>query len=172
MADLPVRLDESRSAVLAKGDDLVLTSGIVATDPEKHAMPRIPDSVILSLDMRSLSAKTPGGMGALLRAAMRQGERERKVRFEPDEEMRVEPAPCASGLVPGLSQAMRRAGREPLVMASGGGHDAAVFAGAGIAAATDVVCNRNGTRNPDEAVELPDFLAATDIAAALPVETP
>src|SRR5690606_6456148 len=70
MADLLVRLDESWSTILAKGDDLVLTSGIVATDPAKHAMSRIPDLVSFSLDIRSQSARTLDEMRMLLRAEM------------------------------------------------------------------------------------------------------
>lgn len=163
MADLLVRIDESWSTILAKGDDLVFTSGIVATDPEKHGMSRIPDSVCFSLDIRSQSAETLDEMRTLLKAEMRQVERDRKVRFALDEELRVEPALCDPGLVAGLSDAMRRAGQEPFVMPSGGGHDAAIFSAAGIPSAMVFVRNRNGSHNPDEAMDLDDFLAATDI---------
>jgi beta-ureidopropionase / N-carbamoyl-L-amino-acid hydrolase len=58
MADLLVRLDESWQTILNKGADLVLTSGIVGTDPQKHAMTRIPDSIAFSLDIRSQSTET------------------------------------------------------------------------------------------------------------------
>ncbi|MCT8998226.1 Zn-dependent hydrolase [Chelativorans intermedius] len=172
MADLLVRLDESWATILAKGDDLVLTSGIVATDPEKHAMSRIPDSVSFSLDIRSQSARTLDEMRDLLRAEMRQIERDRKVRFELDEEMRVEPALCDSVLVERLLRAMGRSGQEPFVMSSGGGHDAAVFAGAGVPSAMVFVRNQNGSHNPQEAMELADFLAATDIVHEFLTEAP
>ena len=58
---------------------------------------------------------------------------------------------------------MNRVGQEPFVMPSGGGHDAAVFAAAGVPSAMVFVRNRNGSHNPHEAMELDDFLAATDI---------
>lgn len=163
LADLLVRLDESWTTILNKGDDLVVTSGIVATDPEKHAMSRIPDSVRFSLDIRSQSAETLDDMRRLLKAEMRQVERERKVRFEVDPELRVEPALCDPLIVEGLKTAMQRAGQEPFVMASGGGHDAAVFAGAGVPAGMVFVRNQNGSHNPQEAMELDDFLRAADI---------
>lgn len=163
MADLFVRLDESWSTILNKGDDLVLTSGMVATDAAKHAMSRIPDSITFSLDMRSQSARTLDEMRALLAAEMRQVEKDRKVRFELDEEMRVEPAICDPDMVEGLKEAMIRAGQTPFVMASGGGHDAAVFSAAGVPSAMVFVRNRNGSHNPDEAMDLADFVAATDI---------
>lgn len=163
LADLLVRLDDSWTTILNKGDDLVLTSGVVMTDPDKHAMSRIPDSVSFSLDVRSQSKKTLDDMRKLLKTEMRQVEKERKVRFEMDEEMTVEPAICDPELVDGLKAAMKRVGQEPFVMPSGGGHDAAVFAEAGVPSAMVFVRNRNGSHNPDEAMELTDFVAATDI---------
>jgi N-carbamoyl-L-amino-acid hydrolase len=163
MADLLVRLDESWSTILNMGDDLVLTSGMVGTDPERHAMSKIPEEVSFSLDIRSQSPRTLDDMRRLLAAEMQQVEKDRKVRFELDEEMRVEPAMCDPELVEGLKAAMARVGQEPFVMPSGGGHDAAVFSAAGVPSAMVFVRNSNGSHNPQEAMELADFIAATDI---------
>jgi beta-ureidopropionase / N-carbamoyl-L-amino-acid hydrolase len=163
MADLLVRLDESWQTILNKGADLVLTSGIVGTDPQKHAMTRIPDSIGFSLDIRSQSAETLDQMRLLLKTEMRQVEHDRKVRFVCDREMRVEPALCDPQLVEALRAAMARTGLEPFVMPSGGGHDAAVFAAAGVPSAMVFVRNRDGSHNPNEAMDLPDFMAAVDI---------
>lgn len=163
MADLLVRLDESWQTILNKGADLVLTSGIVGTDPQKHAMTRIPDSIGFSLDIRSQSPETLDQMNTLLATEMRQVESDRKVRFVRDKQMRVEPALCDPKLVDALMAAMGRTGLEPFVMPSGGGHDAAVFAAAGVPSAMVFVRNRNGSHNPDEAMDLPDFMAAVDI---------
>lgn len=163
MADLLVRLDESWSTVLNKGDDLVLTTGVVATDPSRHALSRIPDRVDFSLDIRSQSDKTLDEMRDLLTSEMAQVEKDRKVRFVLDEEMRVEPALCDPGVVKGLMEAMKRTGQEPFLMPSGGGHDAAVFAAAGVPCGMVFVRNRNGSHNPAEAMELEDFVAGVDI---------
>jgi N-carbamoyl-L-amino-acid hydrolase len=51
-------------------------------------------------------------------------------------------------------------------MASGAGHDAAVFANAGIPALMLFVRNQNGSHNPDEAMAMDDFTAATRLLAA------
>ena len=166
MADLLVRLDESWSTILQKGDDLVLTSGVVGTDPHRHAMSRIPDEVMFSLDIRSQSAATLERMRALIAAEMRQVERDRKVRFELDEELYSQPALCDPSLVAGLKAAMERTGQAPFVMPSGGGHDAAVFGAAGVPSAMVFVRNQNGSHNPKEAMDLRDFIAAVDILDA------
>lgn len=163
MADLLVRLDESWSTILNKGDDLVLTSGIIGTDPKKHAMTRIPDSISFSLDIRSQSAETLDEMRNLLKAEIRQLEQDRKVQFIFSEEMRVEPALCNPQLVARLKDSMNRSGQKAYVMASGGGHDAAVFAAAGVPSAMVFVRNRNGSHNPQEAMDLSDFIAASNI---------
>ncbi len=48
-------------------------------------------------------------------------------------------------------------------MASGAGHDAAVFAAAGIPSAMIFVRNQNGSHNPDEAMEMDDFELAVRV---------
>jgi N-carbamoyl-L-amino-acid hydrolase len=163
MVDLLSRLDESWLTILQKGDDLVLTSGVVATDPAKHALSRIPDEVSFSLDIRSQSAETLEGMKELLADQIAQIERERKVEFKLDTVNETAPAMMAEAVVKGLTSAMSRLGIEPFVMASGGGHDAAVFANAGVPTAMVFVRNQNGSHNPDEAMEIDDFLIATSI---------
>ena len=58
---------------------------------------------------------------------------------------------------------MSRIGLKPTTMASGGGHDAAIFANAGIPTAMIFVRNQNGSHNPLEAMKTEDFLAGTSI---------
>ena len=48
-------------------------------------------------------------------------------------------------------------------MPSGAGHDAAVFAGAGVPTAMIFVRNQNGSHNPDEAMEMADFELAVRV---------
>lgn len=163
MADLLSRLDESWLSILQKGDDLVLTSGVVHTDQASNAMSRIPDQVSFSLDIRSQSADVLAGMRRLLADEMAQIAKARKVRFERDTENATAPALMDPELVNALCAAMGRIGQEPLVMASGGGHDAAVFANAGVPSAMVFVRNRNGSHNPQEAMEVEDFIVGMSI---------
>lgn len=163
MADLLSRLDESWLTILRKGEDLVLTSGMVGTDPDKHSLTRIPDLVDFSLDFRSQSADALEAMRDLLKQEMLSVERERGVKFELDAELHTAPALCDDKIVDGLSASMAKVNLNPFIMPSGGGHDAAVFANAGIPSAMIFVRNRNGSHNPDEAMEIPDLIAGTDI---------
>jgi N-carbamoyl-L-amino-acid hydrolase len=163
MADLLSRLDESWLTILQKGDDLVLTAGIVATDPAHHAMSRIPDRVDFSLDIRSQSAEALQQFLDLLAQEIAEIERERRVRFDLGTPIAVAPALMDPAVVAGLSAAMARLGMEPFVMPSGGGHDAAVFANAGVPSGMVFVRNRNGSHNPAEAMEVADLLTGAAI---------
>lgn len=163
MADLLTRLDEAWLSILQKGGDMVLTSGVVHTDTEKNALSRIPDQVDFSLDIRSQSQETLGGMRQMLANEIAQISRDRKVRFELDSANATAPARMSETVVTGLSAAMESLGLEPMVMASGGGHDAAVFANAGVPSAMVFVRNRNGSHNPDEAMAIEDLLVGTSI---------
>ncbi len=163
LADLLSRLDESWLTILQKGNDLVLTSGIVSTNPETHAMSRIPDQVVFSLDSRSQSKTVLNEMRDLIQLEMAQIEADRKVQFQLGAELCTAPAMMAETVVTGLKQSMERMGLEPFVMPSGGGHDAAVFSNAGVPTGMVFVRNRNGSHNPDEAMDISDFLLASGI---------
>jgi len=88
---------------------------------------------------------------------------ERQVEFRLDDVIATAPALMDDGVVNNLEAAMARIGLEPTTMASGGGHDAAVFANAGVPTAMIFVRNQNGSHNPNEAMETEDFLAGASI---------
>jgi beta-ureidopropionase / N-carbamoyl-L-amino-acid hydrolase len=163
MAELLNRLDESWLTILQKGDDLVLTCGMLGTDVATHALSRIPDSVGFSLDIRSQDTSALNEMRELLHQEARYIAKDRGVKFQFDEEIFTSPALCDEGIVEDLTGAQRRLGQKPFVMPSGGGHDAAVFANAAVPTGMIFVRNRGGSHNPEESMEISDFLEATDI---------
>jgi N-carbamoyl-L-amino-acid hydrolase len=57
-ARLLAAMDQLWAAEVAAGTDLVMTTGMIGTDPAHHAMARIPDSVTFSFEIRSQSADT------------------------------------------------------------------------------------------------------------------
>jgi N-carbamoyl-L-amino-acid hydrolase len=79
------------------------------------------------------------------------------VRFDLDVLTGSEPATMDTGLIRAFDRAAERLGIAHSQMASGAGHDAAVFAGAGIPASMIFVRNQNGSHNPDEAMRMEDF---------------
>jgi N-carbamoyl-L-amino-acid hydrolase len=61
---------------------------------------------------------------------------------------------------------------QPFEMASGAGHDAAVFSKMGVPTAMIFVRNDNGSHNPEESMSLDDFAVGLDALLGLLVNFP
>jgi len=159
VAELLTELDRSWQSMLGSGQDLVLTAGMIGTDPAEHALARIPGLVRFSFEARSESAETLDAAHDLLLHATRLIGEERGVRFELDRRIDTPPARMDAGLVARLLDQAERLGLPRETMPSGAGHDAAVFANQGVPSAMIFVRNANGSHNPAEAMEMADFMA-------------
>jgi N-carbamoyl-L-amino-acid hydrolase len=62
--------------------------------------------------------------------------------------------------------------KQPFEMASGAGHDAAVFAKVGIPSAMIFVRNEHGSHNPDEAMSMDDFAVGATALMGLLLDFP
>jgi N-carbamoyl-L-amino-acid hydrolase len=158
VADLIMRLDEHWSVLLERGTDLVLTAGVLSTNPAEHAVTRIPSLVRFSFDVRSKSIDTLEAFYQLMRAECTAISRERQVRFEFDRRLLSPPAAMDAQLCTRLSEACTALDVPFEVMPSGAGHDAALFANNGIPSGMLFIRNQNGSHNPDEGMELDDFM--------------
>ncbi|MEO8857197.1 MAG: Zn-dependent hydrolase [Burkholderiaceae bacterium] len=158
VADLIMRADEHWRMLLERGTDLVVTTGIVTTDPAEHSISRIPGTVSFSLEIRSKSVDTLEGFYQLMRAECKAIERERGVSFEFDRRLLSEPATMDERICSVLSSACKDLGIAFEVIPSGAGHDASLFANAGIPSGMLFVRNQNGSHNPREAMDMEDFM--------------
>jgi N-carbamoyl-L-amino-acid hydrolase len=166
VADLLMRLDAHWRAALQRGDDLVMTMGIVGTDPKDHALSRIPDTVSFGFEIRSQSQDTIDSIYALFRSECDAVAAERGVTFAFDDRIVAEPATMDARTIAMLVQAARDIGLPAETIASGAGHDAAIFANAGIPSGMIFVRNQNGSHNPYEAMELDDFMDGVNLMYA------
>ena len=142
----------------ASGADLTITTGELSTDPALHAPSKISGETRFVIDIRSIrDAVMDDVVDDVRRAAIRIGEAYR-VRFELGETV---DSPAAT-MDPRLRTGILAELAQPFEMASGAGHDAAVFAKMGVPTGMIFVRNQNGSHNPDEAMNLDDF----DIAAS------
>ena len=158
VADLIMRLDAHWRALLARGSDLVVTTGVVGTDPSEHSISRIPGRVGFSFEARSESRETLDAFYRLMRDECAAVEQERGVRFEFDRRLDTVPALMDERLCGLLSEACAAQDAAFDLIPSGAGHDASLFANAGIPSAMLFVRNQNGSHNPHEAMEMDDFM--------------
>ncbi len=172
VSDLLMRLDEHWNRLLERGLDLVMTAGVIGTDPAEHAITRIPGEVSFSFEVRSQSFETLEAFYELFRSECRAVSDLRHVKFEFDDRLYSAPARMDDGMVRKLVELSQRLGLPDETLASGAGHDAAVFANAGVPAGMIFVRNANGSHNPNEAMDLDDFMKGVDLMYALAQEGP
>ena len=162
VAELLSRMDEHWRVLLQMGMDMVMTTGICSTSAQSHAVSVIPGEVAFSFEVRSQDTQTLERFYALMREECAAIERARHVRFEFDERLFTEPATMDAGWLQRLEAAAVQ-GEKPERIASGAGHDAAVFANAGVPSAMVFIRNENGSHNPHEAMDVDDFLAGIEL---------
>jgi N-carbamoyl-L-amino-acid hydrolase len=163
VAELLTLLDHAWQSFLSAGNDLVVTAGVLGTEPSEHAIARIPGRMHFSFEARSESQSTLDRYYALFRAGCRRIEAERGVRFVPGPVLHTAPAVMDAGWLERLRGLVSRLGLPDEPMASGAGHDAAVFANAGVPSAMIFVRNEHGSHNPREAMEMADFVQGAEV---------
>ena len=157
-AELITHLDRHWRTLLERGRDLVITSGIIGTDGAQHAIARIPGKVKFSFEARSQSRETLEAFYDLFVSECRRIGDERGVEFKLDRRLQSAPATMDPGWVETLRSAARKLGLPDEPIPSGAGHDAAVFAQAGIPSAMIFIRNENGSHNPHEDMKISDFM--------------
>jgi beta-ureidopropionase / N-carbamoyl-L-amino-acid hydrolase len=139
------------------GADLVLTAGELFTDPAMHGPSKIAGETRFVLDVRSLSDAAMDAVAAEARETAARVGAAYRVSIDLGATSDSPPAVMDSRLRSRLMSLLDR----PFEMASGAGHDAAVFAKLGIPTAMIFVRNEHGSHNPDEAMSLEDFAVGT-----------
>jgi beta-ureidopropionase / N-carbamoyl-L-amino-acid hydrolase len=159
-------LDHHWRTLLERGRDLVITTGVVGTDPREHAIARIPGRLRFSFELRSQSRDTLESFYDLFLSECRLIGEERGVEFALDRRVESPPAVMDTAWIGRLRAAARALGFPDEEMPSGAGHDAAVFANQGIPSGMIFVRNAHGSHNPDEAMEIDDFIAGVAVMSA------
>ncbi len=163
LSDFIMRLDQHWVILMEQGEDLVVTFGIIGTDPAEHAMSRVPGEVGFSLEYRSQSADMLSFFDGILREEMANVGRSRGVAFDLGPAMPTAPARTDPKLVDHLAAMCKEATVPYERLPSGAGHDAAVFANAGVPTAMIFVRNEHGSHNPNEAMDFDDFFMGAEV---------
>jgi N-carbamoyl-L-amino-acid hydrolase len=156
-------LDEYWSTTLSRGMDLVMTCGVFGTRAEEHSISRIPGEVDFSFEARSADPAMLTEVLSVFHGALDSAASSHGVRFDTGTVVRTEAATMDAGWIALLERAAAQLDLPVQHLPSGAGHDAAMFAAAGIRSAMIFVRNQNGSHNPDEAMHLADFMHGVDL---------
>jgi N-carbamoyl-L-amino-acid hydrolase len=156
LAELVYRLDEHWARLEARGQRLVCTFCTMGTTAEA-GFTKVPGEARFQLDVRSTDAAALAAMEVELQRLVAEIGPRRWVRFELGRLQKIAPTPMDAEVQTGLARAAEALGIEHWVMPSGGGHDAASFAQAGVPAGMLFVRNQHGSHNPNEAMRMEDF---------------
>lgn len=170
VSELITHLDEHWDSLQQRGLDLVVTVGIVGTNPVEHAMSRVPGEATFSFEVRSQSSDTLEAFYHLMRTECRAIANKRKVEFRFDRRLDTKPARMDDAWVERLLRLSTRVGLPAETLPSGAGHDAAIFANEGVPSAMIFIRNEHGSHNPQEAMALDDFLKGADLLYRAVVE--
>lgn len=165
VAELALGLDGFWKDRIAQGDeDFVFTVGKFSTDAVLHAMTKVAGDVRFSLNIGAAAKASLDEARTLLFDLTKVLEKDRGVTFELGREVGTPPTPMDGPLIALIEDAARPLGiatrRMPTV-----GHDAAMFARAGIPCAVLLIRNANGSHNADEALDREDFDAGVHVLA-------
>ncbi|WP_428658646.1 Zn-dependent hydrolase [Reyranella sp.] len=151
------RLEQLWLAHEAAGKDLVATVGQFHTDTAVHTMTKIPGEVWFSMDIRSEDNEVLLAIDHELRTVAAEIGARRGVTIDLGACTNALPGPIDKGLRARLERLAGELGIPAVSMASGAGHDSAVFGTQGVSTAMIFVRNDHGSHNPDEAMDLADF---------------
>jgi N-carbamoyl-L-amino-acid hydrolase len=159
LAEFAHRLDEAWARLDAERREMVCTFCVLATTTEA-GFTKIPGEAVFQLDVRSVEMRNVDALFAVVHALSVEIAARRGVTFDLGPETGSQPAPMNAEVQAGLVRAATSLGIAHKVMPSGGGHDAAAFANAGVPAGMVFVRNQNGSHNPDEDMRMEDFAQA------------
>ena len=165
VSELALGLDAHWQQRVTAGDDnLVVTIGKFSTDPAQHAMTKVAGEVTFSINIGATDPARMAEAQQVLDGLIERISRERRVRFELGGAVGTAPIPLDPALIAAVESGAAAIGagfiRMPTV-----GHDAAMFAQAGIPACVLLVRNANGSHNPHETMAQADFAIAGRVLA-------
>jgi N-carbamoyl-L-amino-acid hydrolase len=164
-ADFAVALDRIWEEHEARGVPMAATFGRFHTDAALHGMTFVPGLFHFSLDVRAYDEAVLAALNRRVDAIVAEVEGRRGVRFDLGRKARAAVGAVDSAVKASLGRCAGALGLPAVELGSPASHDAAAFAEAGVPMGMLFVRNRNGSHNPEEAMEVDDFLQATSVLA-------
>jgi beta-ureidopropionase / N-carbamoyl-L-amino-acid hydrolase len=162
-AEIAVALDRIWEENENAGRPMAVTFGRFHTDTAVHGMTTVPGEFHFSLDVRAYMPKVLTEVEAQFHTAIKVIEQRLGVKFELGPRAEAAVGEVSPRILSSLGVAATALGVPTMRLGSPASHDAAAFAKAGVPMAMLFVRNENGSHNPDEAMEIDDFMKAVSI---------
>jgi N-carbamoyl-L-amino-acid hydrolase len=156
-------LDALWTASEDNGQDMAVTVGKFFTDSDTHAMTKISGDVRFSLDVRTLDPTFLAKLETQVIDLAADIAKRRDISFELGSITHAQVGVIDPSIQAALTDGATVLDIPARAIASGAAHDAAAFAAAGVPTAMIFIRNDKGSHNPDEAMELDDFMQGTRI---------
>lgn len=170
-AALAAGMDRIWAEEEADGVPLAITFGRFHTDAAAHGMTTVPGEFHFSLDVRAYDPAVLTRLEQRMQALIAEIETERRVTFDLGPRAAAPVGTVDPAIAAAMTEAACGLGIRTMPLGSPASHDSAAFAAAGIPTAMLFVRNEHGSHNPDEAMEIDDFLDACAILATWVAET-
>ncbi|MFD1711939.1 Zn-dependent hydrolase [Ottowia sp. GY511] len=170
-AHLVAAADRFWQELLSAGgnDDLVLNIGIFSTNPTEHALTKVPGEVTFSLNVGGTNNAVRDQLYENILTEAARIENEFGVSFDLGTRVGTDAVQLDDDLMSKIEKTACELGfgvrRIPTV-----GHDAALFARAGVPSGMVIVRNQNGSHNIHEAMKTKDFLSGIKVLARCALE--
>jgi N-carbamoyl-L-amino-acid hydrolase len=159
-------LEDKWTEMEREGADLTFTVGVLNTDPKVAGPSKVSGETHFVLDFRGLDRATMYKASDYAHAIAAAIARRRGVTFEFGQPAYSLPAVMDPSIRGRLNQIAESIGIPTMELASGGGHDATVFAACGVPTGMIFIRNDHGSHNPDEAMDMADFGLAAELLTA------
>jgi N-carbamoyl-L-amino-acid hydrolase len=151
-------MDDMWSALDAKGTPTAMTFGRFHTDAGHHGLTIVPGLFHFSLDIRAYDEAVLSSIERELHRIIAGIEERYRVRFDLGRRASAPVGAISPEIIAGLTASAERQNISHMPLGSPASHDAAAFAAEGIPTAMLFVRNENGSHNPQEAMDIDDFL--------------
>jgi N-carbamoyl-L-amino-acid hydrolase len=142
----------------SRGVPMACTLGRFHTDPKQHGLTIVPGAFHFSLDIRAYEETVLAELDRRVGAIVAEVQRTRGVRFHLGRKARAAVGPVDPGIEAALTLGASALGVKTIGLGSPASHDAAAFAASGVRMGLIFIRNANGSHNPNEAMEIEDFL--------------
>lgn len=159
-SELVHRMDETWREWTNQHKDMAFTVGKMFTNPDHHALVNIAGEITFSLDIRSVEQRLLTELENLFESLCDQIAKEKGVRFDLGPPVRSPVGVVDPSILKRLVEGAETLKIHHRLIPSGASHDAAAFARAHVPMGMIFVRNKNGSHNPNEAMEIGDLMEA------------